>query len=60
MHVKEMGIKRETDKFQKKKTKNKMGWTVSARARITEFADPSDEREERVKDGSTHGRRLRI
>lgn len=42
----------------KKKQKTKMGWTVSARARITEFADPSDEREERVKDGSTHGNRL--
>ena len=27
-------------------------------SRITEFSDPSDEREERVKDGSTHGNRL--
>lgn len=35
-----------------------MGWTISARARITEVSDPSDEREERVKDGSTHGNRL--
>ena len=35
-----------------------MGWTISARARITEVSDPSDEREERVKDGSTHGHRL--
>lgn len=35
-----------------------MGWKISARAWITEFADPSDEREERVKDGSTHGNRL--
>ena len=57
MHVKGMEL-REKLTISKENKQTNMDWKISAKAWITEYADPSDERDERVKDGSTHTNRL--